>query len=221
MMQTQDELWRITFGETVLQKVVTVKTGFRFCAWLLCYLPSSCLTLFATTEKASIWQWPPNRSYHVENYRLALRFNEQQGQIFGDEVITLRPLGANFRKFYLDCSELKIESATLEPALSKRKAVTYVTQDSRRWITLDHDYDQRSTLHIHIIYQGFPRKGLYFVNPTSDYPNAPQEVYSQGEADFNHYWFPCWDYPNDMATRKLSQPFRKDRSSYRMGSWSP
>ncbi|HEV2212745.1 MAG TPA: M1 family aminopeptidase, partial [Gammaproteobacteria bacterium] len=28
----------------------------------------------------------------------------------------------------------------------------------------------------------------------------PREIWTQGEAEFNHYWFPCWDYPNDMAS---------------------
>jgi aminopeptidase N len=167
---------------------------------LLGCLLSSLLTVFGSSGNATVWQWPPSRSYHVENYKLALRFNEQKGEIFGDEVIRLRPLGANFRKFYLDSSELKIESATLEPARSKPVTLAYMTQDSRVWITLDHDYDAKSTLSIHIIYRGSPRTGLYFVNPNSDYPNAPQEVYSQGEPEFNHYWFPCWDYPNDMGT---------------------
>jgi aminopeptidase N len=53
---------------------------------------------------------------------------------------------------------------------------------------------------VRIVYHGFPRAGLFFVSPTAIYPHWPQEVYSQGETEFNHYWFPCWDYPNDMAT---------------------
>jgi hypothetical protein len=131
---------------------------------------------------------------------LALHFNEQKGEIFGDEVITLQPLGAHFRMFYLDSSELNIDSVTLERGDTTSLVLSHTLQQSRLWITLDRDYDETSTLKIHVAYRGFPRTGLYFVNPTHDYPDAPQEVYSQGEAEFNHYWFPCWDYPNDMAT---------------------
>jgi len=146
-----------------------------------------------------IWQSAPTRTYHIENYKLELRFDEAKGEVFGDEVVTLRPFEAHFRKFYLNSSELKIDSVILMPLRGAPVKLTYGTQDPRLWITLDRDYDVTSTLNVRIVYHGFPRTGLFFVNPTANYPNWPQEVYSQGETEFNHYWFPCWDYPNDMA----------------------
>ena len=78
--------------------------------------------------------------------------------------------------------------------------LTYTSQDPRLWIVLDHDYEPTNTLYVRIVYHGFPRTGLFFVNPTPSYPNWSHEVFSQGEAELNHFWFPCWDYPNDMAT---------------------
>jgi len=147
-----------------------------------------------------IWQWPPTRTYHVENYRLTLRFDEPKGKVFGDETVTLRPFDRHFRKFYLDSAELTIDSVTLEPAHGKPLRLMFSAEDQHLWITLGRDYDATSTLSVRILYHGFPRTGLFFVNPTTSYPDWPREVYSQGEPEFNHYWFPCWDYPNDMAT---------------------
>ncbi len=147
-----------------------------------------------------VWQWPPSRSYHVENYKLSLHFDEPKGEVFGDEVLTLQPFEAHFRKFYLNSSELTIDSVTVEQSVGKPITLTYAREDPRLWINLDRDYDSSSTLNVRIVYHGFPRTGLFFTNPSPDYPKRPQEVYSQGEAEFNHYWFPCWDYPNDMAT---------------------
>ena len=153
----------------------------------------------------TVWQWAPNRAYHVENYRLALRFDQPKGEVFGDEVVTLRPFESHFRRFYLDSSELAVDSVTLAPSPSGSAEpppakLTYRIEDPRLWITLDRDYDAGTALSVRISYHGFPRTGLFFVNPTPQYPNWPREVYSQGEAEFNHFWFPCWDYPNDMAT---------------------
>jgi aminopeptidase N len=147
-----------------------------------------------------VWQWTPSRTYHVENYKLALHFDEPKSEVFGDELITLRPFDTHFRNFFLDSSELKIDAVSLEPARGSPIALTFAAQDSHLWITLDREYDATLTLKIRIVYHGFPRTGLFFVNPTPDYPAWPQEVYSQGDPDLNHYWFPCWDYPNDMAT---------------------
>ncbi len=147
-----------------------------------------------------LWQWPPSRTYHVENYHLTLHFDESKGEVFGDEVVTLRPFQRHLRRFYLDSSELTIESVSLETPRAAPVTLKFATRGARLWITLDRDYEAGSALSVRIAYHGFPRTGLFFVNPTPAYPKSPREVYSQGEAEFNHYWFPCWDYPNDLAT---------------------
>lgn len=175
------------------------KTAFCF-FWIFCCVLCSSLPVFAAADNPSRWQWPPNRNYHVVNYKLTLRFNQPRGEVLGDEVVTLRPLLANFRKFYLDSSELTIESVALLRGTQGLLHLRYTVDGSRLWVTLDHIYDANHSLNIRLVYHGFPRTGLYFINPTPDYPNAFQEIYSQGEPESNHYWFPCWDYPNDMAT---------------------
>ena len=48
-----------------------------------------------------------------------------------------------------------------------------------------------------------PEKGLYFISPSAIFPNKPYQVWSQGEGEDNRYWFPCYDYPNDMATSEM------------------
>jgi aminopeptidase N len=150
--------------------------------------------------KPEVWQWPPSRTYHVENYKLNLHFDEPKGEVFGDEVITLLPFEPHFQKFYLHSSELIIDSVTLEQAHGTPVKLTYAAEEPRLWITLDHDYDTTRALKLRIVYHGFPRTGLFFVNPTPSYPDWPHQVFSQGEPELNRFWFPCWDYPNDMAT---------------------
>ena len=148
----------------------------------------------------AVWHWAPSRSYHVVDYRLSLHFDEPRGVVFGDEVVTLRPFGAAFRTFYLNSAGLTIDTVRLEGAGVAEIPLSYTTDASRLWITLDRAYDAPTTLRVRVIYHGAPRTGLFFVNPTDAYPNAPREVFSQGEPELNHFWFPCWDYPNDMAT---------------------
>lgn len=170
-------------------------------------LAAACLTVAASAQNGpppfghpAVWHWAPSRSYHVLDYRLSMHFDEPRGVVFGDEVVTLRPFGAAFRKFYLNSAGLTIDSARLESAAGPETPLSFATDSSRLWITLDRAYDARATLRVRIIYHGAPRTGLFFVNPTKAYPDAPREVFSQGEPELNHYWFPCWDYPNDMAT---------------------
>jgi aminopeptidase N len=43
-------------------------------------------------------------------------------------------------------------------------------------------------------------RGLTFIDADSGRPSRPQQVWSQGEADDNHRWFPTYDFPNDKLT---------------------
>jgi aminopeptidase N len=159
-----------------------------------------------------IIQQMPTRTYHVQNYKLRLRFDQSKGEIFGDELITLNPLRRKFRHFYLDSSELKIEAVTLEAGGGLSAPLQYSVRDPHLWIALNDTYGLGAVLRVRIVYHGFPRTGLFFVNPTADYPNWPREIWSQGEPEFNHYWFPCWDYPNDMSTSETVTTVRDGES---------
>lgn len=146
-----------------------------------------------------IVQQPPLRTYHVQNYSLTLHFDETRGEVFGDEAVTLEPLSKGFKRFYLNSSGLTIETVRLVTARGS-EPLSFQVEDPRLWIRLDRVYGPRDRLTVRIVYHGFPRAGLFFVNPNPNYPEWPTEIWSQGEPEFNHYWFPCWDYPNDMAT---------------------
>jgi aminopeptidase N len=56
---------------------------------------------------------------------------------------------------------------------------------------------------VSIEYSCVPQKGLYFIQPDSAYPDKPWQIWSQGEDMDNHFWFPCWDFPNDKATSEV------------------
>ena len=154
------------------------------------------------------WHWAPTRTYHVENYRLALHFDQARGEVFGDEIVTLTPFGDDFHQFSLDSSGLSIDAVSLAAPAGSREAVTatplqFRRHDPKLTIQLDRAYAAGAQVAVRIVYHGFPQTGLTFINPDKSYPNAPQEIWSQGESEFNHYWYPSWDYPNDRATSEM------------------
>jgi aminopeptidase N len=151
----------------------------------------------------AVAQQPPKRSYHVENYKLTLRFDQPRGEIFGYEQIALEPLASGFTRFSLDSSHLSIESVALQGSEDGAQPLAFRAEGSRLWINLNRRYARGETLRVKIRYHGFPRAGLYFIHPSADRPNTPREIWSQGEPQFNHNWFPCWDYPNDMSTSEM------------------
>ena len=42
-------------------------------------------------------------------------------------------------------------------------------------------------------------RGLRFIKPTPDNPNKPRQIWSQGETEFNRYWFPSYDSPQRFS----------------------
>ena len=45
-------------------------------------------------------------------------------------------------------------------------------------------------------------RGLTFIEPEGR-EHRPQQIWSQGEDDDNHFWFPTYDFPNDKMTWEL------------------
>ena len=155
-----------------------------------------------------LWQWAPERLYHVEHYRLTIHFDQARGEIFGEEVITLTPFADGFRQLKLDSVGLQIDSVmTAAPdgatSAGPANALHFERHDPVLTIDLGRSYSAGAQLAVHILYHGFPQTGLIFINPDKDYPNAPREIWSQGESEFNRYWYPSWDYPNDRATSEM------------------
>jgi aminopeptidase N len=175
--------------------------------WVVCCAEGSGQTKVATPRvfgDPNIVQYAPSRTYHVQNYKITARIDMAKGEIFGDEVITLQPLRGGLKTFYLDSSQLQIDSVTLEAA--KKTALLFRMEDPKLWITLDREYSPAETLNVRIAYHGnpegrpFPDAGLSFIRPDASAPDRPIEVWSYGWPQNNHYWFPCWDYPNDKSS---------------------
>lgn len=54
-----------------------------------------------------------------------------------------------------------------------------------------------------------PQSGLYFFGPTSDSPDTPLMVWSQGEPTGNRHWFPSVDNPNERQSTEMTVTVQK------------
>ncbi|HXG93591.1 MAG TPA: DUF3458 domain-containing protein [Blastocatellia bacterium] len=154
----------------------------------------------AQRPEAPPYSWPRSHDYDVMHYRIALSFDWSNDSIAGETTVTLRPMKSNLKEIELDAGDMKINSVHLAsgPTLKFR----YVDNE-KLFVALDKDYPAGTELHIAINYAATPKKGLTFIKPTPEDPSRPYQIWSQGESEDNHYWFPCYDYPNDKATTEL------------------
>ena len=143
----------------------------------------------------------PPRTFDVLHYTINTRFDVPQKTVIGDTLISLKPLANDFNSFALDASSMKIEAVTL---VDNDTALKWTQPPNKLAIALDRAYEPSETINVRIRYRSTPERGLYFVaqNQASS-PGAvskPAQVWTQGEPEENHHWFPCYDFPDDKAT---------------------
>jgi len=140
-----------------------------------------------------------DRSYDVLHYKIAVSFDEPRRTVHGTVMTTLVPFQTAFRTLEFDAEEMSIHTVSLRPGVH----LPFVQTPKTISITLDRTYSLRDTLTVSLEYSCTPHKGLYFVQPDSGYPNKPRQIWTQGEDMDNHFWFPCYDFPNDHATSEV------------------
>ncbi|HYE65456.1 MAG TPA: M1 family metallopeptidase, partial [Pyrinomonadaceae bacterium] len=157
-------------------------------------------------------QYIPSRDYDMRNITLNLRFDWEREQALGTATITFAPLTSNLRSVEFDAAYMTFSSVQL----STGTPLQYQTDVSREKlrINLDRPYQPKDLLTVVINYHTngvttdsgagaqFGR-GLTFIKPTPADPKRPRQIWSQGETEYNHYWFPCYDHPNDFATSEM------------------
>lgn len=153
-------------------------------------------------------QYIRSHDYDTRNIKLDLRFDWQTERVLGKATITVSPLLANLARLELDAGDMTVSSVKLSSGVALKYEVDAPKEKLR--ITLDRAYQPAEVLTLLIDYQtnginnsGAPRYGLTFIKPTPNEPNKPRQIWSQGQPEYSHYWFPCHDHPNDFATTEI------------------
>jgi aminopeptidase N len=162
-------------------------------------------------------QYIPDRNYDTQHIKLDLRFNWELEQALGTATITFTPLTTNLRNLEFDAANMTFSSVKLLNGTPLKYEAD--TQREKLLITLDRAYQPTDTLTVVVSYNtngvsknagigGFGR-GLTFIKPTTEDPTRPKQIWSQGETEYNHYWFPCYDHPSDFASTEISATVEK------------
>ena len=155
-------------------------------------------------------RYSPNRDFDMRHIALDLHFDWEREWALGTATLTFAPLSNNLRKVEFDAANMSIRSVKLSSGQDLQYE-NIVAREKLR-ITLDRVYQPADLISVVVSYHtnGPTRAsttgegGLTFIKPTADEPNRPRQIWSQGESEWNHQWFPCFDYPNDFATSELT-----------------
>jgi aminopeptidase N len=147
----------------------------------------------------------PDRPFEIEHIALDLDVDLAGKAISGHAIIRVaatRDLSAlRFDAVGLEVSSVETAKTT-KVALPPMKG-TFATDGEHLDVNLALQRGDKAQ--IKVVYSvRDPKAGLHFYGPTNREPDVPRQVWSQGEARTNRYWFPCVDNPRGKQTTELT-----------------
>ncbi|HEV7397611.1 MAG TPA: M1 family aminopeptidase [Pyrinomonadaceae bacterium] len=158
----------------------------------------------------------PSHDYDTKHLALNLRFDWEREQAMGTAMISFSPLVKDLSVIELDAANMTFAAVKLASG-APLKFESW-EEKQKLQITLDHPYQPTETVTVIIDYHtngpvpklvGLVGGGLKFIKPSRDDPARPKQIWTQGESEYNHYWFPCYDHPNDFFTTEITATVEK------------
>jgi aminopeptidase N len=146
-------------------------------------------------------RYAPDRPADVRHIDIAVTLDFERHAVNGVVTTGFAALFEQVREVTFDAAELRIERITLAGGDAP---LDYWSEGEKLHVRLDRAYAYGEEFGVSVRYSAQPRTGLVFVGPVKGNPDQPVQVWTQGETEYHHFWFPCHDFPNDRATTTLS-----------------
>jgi aminopeptidase N len=165
--------------------------------------------------------WIRSRQIDVKHIAIDLRFDWEKESASGVSTVTLAPF-KDTNKISLDAAAMTINSVKTARGADLKFIYDGKRDGDNLEITLDRVYKGGEDVTVKVDYAtnyvnradadtaiGSFGRGIRFIKPTAEEPNKPRQIWSQGESEFNRYWFPSYDSPNDFRTTELRATVQK------------
>ncbi|MBD1996049.1 M1 family metallopeptidase [Leptolyngbya sp. FACHB-541] len=141
----------------------------------------------------------PDRPGQVEHIFLDLVLDIPNQRYQGTCSIRINPVRRGIDRLMLDAVNLQIESVQVDEV---EQPFDYDGEQLQ--VRLKQETEAGQPIVVAIAYRvENPQRGLYFIAPDQHYPNKPTQVWTQGEDEDSRFWFPCFDYPGQLATSEI------------------
>ncbi len=157
-------------------------------------------------------------SYKLENdiihTALDLKFDWEKEHVLGKATLTIKPWFYAVDKITLDAKDFDIHKINYAGQSTPLK---YEYDNERLTILLGKTIKRGEQYKLEIDYIAKPAElggqggssaitsdqGLFFINPRNEDPEKPQQIWTQGETEWNSRWFPTTDKPNERCTQEM------------------
>ena len=157
-------------------------------------------------------------SYKLENdiihTALDLKFDWEKEHVLGKATLTIKPWFYAVDKITLDAKDFDIHKINYAGQSTPLK---YEYDNQRLTILLGKTIKRGEQYKLEIDYTAKPAElggqggsaaitsdqGLFFINPRNEDSEKPQQIWTQGETEWNSRWFPTTDKPNERCTQEM------------------
>ncbi len=140
-----------------------------------------------------------DRVVDIKHIKLEISIDPEAKRIEGVCRTTVVPINDGLTHVEFDAVEMEIAGVRLDGGGD----LDYTYDGARLRIDLAGARKAGEELTVAVSYSASPRRGLYFVGPDEGYPDKPLQVWSQGQDEDSRHWFPCFDFPNQLATSEM------------------
>ncbi len=143
--------------------------------------------------------YAPDRVFATRHIRLNLALDFGRKTLSGACTTTLEALADPASEMTFDAVDFRglrvyAKNHRVTHTYDQRKLVVRFAKPLRRGQTVD--VTIRYTVKE-------PKLGLHFISPDKAYPTKPRQAWTQGEDEYNRYWFPCHDAPQERTTTEM------------------
>ncbi|PZO11358.1 MAG: aminopeptidase [Leptolyngbya foveolarum] len=141
----------------------------------------------------------PDRPGQVEHIALDLAFDIPNKSYSGTCKVRIAPVVDGTDKLTMDAVDLKIASVKVGKTAQE---FDYDGEQLHIRLAQPAKFGKSFTLTIEYAVEN-PQRGIYFIGPDQHYPDKPVQIWTQGEDEDSRFWFPCFDYPGQLATSEI------------------
>lgn len=155
------------------------------------------------------------RFVEIHHLELDLGFNLPKEEVYGKARLTLSAYAMPQDSIRLDARGFEMNEIMISRQDSMY-APTYTYDEKELTIVLKEKLKREDTITVHVKYTARPSllergngraisssQGLYFINANGDQEGVPQQIWSQGETEYNSGWFPSVDEPQEKFTQEV------------------
>ena len=150
-------------------------------------------------------QYGPDKLVDVLHIDLHLEPDLDALTLDGVCTTTVRAYDDPVHRLSLNAVDLAVSAVERDGA-----ALAFERRDDALIVTFEPPIAPREELSFRIAYRASkPRHGLFFIEPTPEYPQKMRHAWTQSQDENARYWFPCLDYPHAKQTTQTTVVVRK------------